>query len=238
MRRYALAADSKRHAARRNDVEYETEEQQVEALKDWWTENGKAVIAGVVLGATVIGGWTFWQNSVEKKTVAASDAFSRTLEAVNSSELDNALSIADEVQDDNPGHLYATYSSFAAARIAVENGDLEEAAARLEWVVENAPQDDVKLIAQVRLARVQGAVGDSTQALTTLPGSFPDSFAGLVQEARGDLHVQAGDASAAREAYQAAMDSDYVANREGLTMKLNELAQPGDMDEDSSESAS
>ncbi len=219
-------------------MEYETEEQQVQALKDWWEENGRAVIAGVVLGVAVIGGWTFWQNSSEKKIVAASDIFSRTLEAVNNAELDTALNLADEVQDDNPGHLYATYSSFAAARIAVENGDLDEAASRLEWVVENAPQDDVKLIAQVRLARVHGALGDTEEALSMLPGSYPDSFAGLVQEARGDLHILAGDAAAAREAYQAAAESEYVANREGLTMKLNELAQPGDMDDNGSENAS
>ncbi len=219
-------------------MEYETEEQQVEALKDWWTENGKAVIAGVVLGAAVIGGWTFWQSSAEKKTVAASDAFSQTLEAVNSAELDTALTLADEVQDDNSGHLYATYSSFAAARIAIENNDLDEAASRLEWVVDNAPQDDVKVIAQVRLARVQGAIGNASEGLSTLPNSFPDSFIGLVEEARGDLHVLAGDAAAAREAYQAAAESDYVANREGLVMKLNELAEPGDMDDSSSESTS
>ena len=41
-------------------MEYETEEQQVEALKDWWAENGRAVIAGVVLGVVVIGGLGLW----------------------------------------------------------------------------------------------------------------------------------------------------------------------------------
>ena len=29
---------------------YDTEEQQVEAIKDWWKENGKAVIFGAVIG--------------------------------------------------------------------------------------------------------------------------------------------------------------------------------------------
>ncbi len=54
-------------------MEYETEEQQVEALKEWWAENGKAVIAGIVLGAGVIGGWTFWKGHQEKQAVIASD---------------------------------------------------------------------------------------------------------------------------------------------------------------------
>jgi len=219
-------------------VEYETEEQQVEALKTWWAENGRAVIAGVVLGVAVIGGWTFWQNHTEMKTVAASDVFTRALEAADQADANATLNLADEVQSDNSGHLYASYASFAAARVAVENNDLDEAASRLEWVVENAPQDDVKLIAQVRLARVYGANGDPSAGLAVLPESFPDSFVGLVEEARGDLHVLAGDEDAARTAYQAAAASEYVANREGLTMKMNELAQPGDLDSSDSESAS
>jgi len=219
-------------------VKYETEEQQVEALKDWWTENGRAVIAGVVLGIAVIGGWSLWQGHRESKTVAASDSFSRTMEAAEAADADTALSLADQVQDENPGHLYAAYAGFAAARAAVENNDLAEAARQLEWVMENAPQEDVQLIAQVRLARVKGAIGDASGGLSALPTSFPDAFTGLVEEARGDLHSIAGDTEAARAAYQAAMDSEFVANREGLTMKLNEVALPEDVQDDASEGTS
>jgi predicted negative regulator of RcsB-dependent stress response len=82
----------------------------------------------------------------------------------------------------------------------------------------------VQLIAKVRLARVQGALGDAAAGLASLPSSFPDAFAGLVEEARGDLLFIKGDSDAARTAYEAAQDSAFVANREGLTMKLNELA--------------
>ena len=30
---------------------YKTEEEQVEAIKKWWQENGKSIIAGVVIAA-------------------------------------------------------------------------------------------------------------------------------------------------------------------------------------------
>lgn len=219
-------------------MEYETEEQQVEALKEWWAENGRAVIAGVVLGGSVIGGWTFWKGYQEKQVIAASDAFSRTMEAVEAADAESALELATELQDESPNHLYSAYANFAAALVAVENDDIPEAAARLEWVVENAPQDDVKLIAQVRLARVLGASGDTDAALSALPANFPESFAGLVEEARGDLLLQSGDSDAARNAYQAALDSQYVGNRDALNMKLNDLAVPGQDDGDKTKSAS
>jgi predicted negative regulator of RcsB-dependent stress response len=219
-------------------VDYETEEQQVEALKAWWAENGKAVIAGVVLGAGVIGGWTFWKGYQEKQAVLASDSYSRALEAIASADDTAALTLADELKNDQPNTLYAAYANLAAARVAVEKGDLADAASRLDWVAKNAPQDDVQLIAKVRLARVQGAQGDAAAGLASLPQTFPQAFVGLVEEARGDLLVQSGDLDGARSAYRPANDSQYVANREGLTMKLNELAVPGDVDAGQSESTS
>jgi predicted negative regulator of RcsB-dependent stress response len=209
-------------------VDYETEEQQVEALKSWWMENGRAVITGVVLGAGVIGGWTLWKGHQEKQAVIASDTFSRTLEAIDSKDTATAVSLADELVSDQPNTLYSAYANMAAARASVEKGDLADAASRLQWVARNAPQDDVQLIAKVRLARVQGALGDAAAGLASLPASYPDAFIGLVEEARGDLLVLSGDATAARTAYTAAQESQYVANRDGLNMKLNELAVPGD----------
>ncbi|MEW8396328.1 MAG: tetratricopeptide repeat protein, partial [Candidatus Thiodiazotropha sp.] len=37
--------------------EYQTEEEQVEAIKRWWKENGTSVIAGLVIGLGGIFGW-------------------------------------------------------------------------------------------------------------------------------------------------------------------------------------
>ncbi len=208
-------------------MDYETEEQQVEALKAWWAENGRAVITGVVLGALAIGSWTFWQDRKEGQAIAASDSFSLTMEAVESSDGAAAAKLADELQDDQPDTLYASYANLAAARADIEGDNLSSAADRLEWVSKNAPQADVKMIAKVRLARVKGAMGDAAGGLASLPATFPEAFTGLVEEARGDLLVREGDLAAAKTAYEAAQDSEYVSNPEGLTMKLNELAGEG-----------
>lgn len=205
-------------------MQYETEEQQVEALKEWWRENGKAVIAGVVLGAAAIGGWGAFKAYQEKQAVAASDMFSQGIDAAIDGDAATASELAKTVGEDHGGTLYASYTYLAAARAAVESGDLDSAATSLRWVVDNAEQDDVKLIASVRLARVLGVQGKATEGLALLPSSYAESFKGLVEEARGDLHVAAGDTNAARTAYTAAQESGNVSNAEGLLMKLNELA--------------
>ncbi|MBX2837465.1 MAG: tetratricopeptide repeat protein [Gammaproteobacteria bacterium] len=207
-------------------MDFETEEQQVEALKEWWAENGRAVIVGVVLGAGLIGGWTLWKNAAEKAALAASDTFSASLDVLDKEETDiTALnSLAETVSDEQPKSLYASYTRLAAAREAVEAGDIEQAKEHLAWVVDNSKQEEVTLIAQIRLARVEGALGGAEAGLKLLPESYSESFTALIEEARGDLLVANGDASAALSAYQKAQDSGNVANPTALTMKINELA--------------
>ena len=208
-------------------MEYETEEQQVDALKAWWKENGKAVIAGVVIGASLIGGWSWYKQHQENQAVAASDAFSQSMQAAAAGELDKVSVLASELADDQPKTLYAAYANLAAAKAAVEADNLDLAVEKLSWVSESASQSDVKLIATIRLARVKSSLGDVAGALALLPNTYPSEFTGLVEEARGDLHVAAGDASAARAAYQQAQSSDNIANSAALTMKINELVSSG-----------
>ena len=205
-------------------MEYETEEQQVEALKAWWSENGRAVIAGIVLGVVVIGGWSFWKSRQAQAAVAASDLYSRAMAAVDGGDGAQVAELADTLADDHDDTLYASFASLAAARVAIEAGDLAAAAARLAWTAEHAPQDDVRLIARVRLARVEGAEGKGEEALQSLPSSYPEEFTGLVEEARGDLLLASGDADGARAAYEKARDAGNVADPEALGMKLDDLA--------------
>ena len=41
-------------------AENETEEQQIDALKEWWKQNGSAAVIGVVLGVGSLVGWKGW----------------------------------------------------------------------------------------------------------------------------------------------------------------------------------
>lgn len=206
-------------------MSYETEEQQVEALKQWWDENGKAVILGVGLGVLIIAGYNYWQHRKATAAVEASDMYSESIEALRTGDTDNAQKIATELSDEHGGALYAVYARMGAARAAIEGGDVAAAADHLKWAVNNSDLPEVKTIAQIRLARVQAELGDVDAALKTLPGSPNEAFLGLVEETRGDLHVIAGDNAAARTAYQAAIDAGGVADLNALEIKLNDLSE-------------
>jgi len=209
-------------------VSYETEEQQVEALKEWWDENGRAVLLGVGLGIFIIAAYNFWQSRKEANAVEASDLYSQSVDALREGDTGKAQELAEELSDEHGGTLYASYARMAAARAAIEGGDIEAAADHLKWAVNNTDQPDVKVIAQLRLARVNAELGDVEAALKTLPKSANDSFKGMLEEVRGDLQLLSGDTGAAREAYEAALEAGGVADPATLQIKLNDLAEAAD----------
>ena len=208
-------------------MEYETEEQQVEALKKWWAENGRSVILGVGIGVAAIGGWQLWNKHTVSQSRQASDWYEQTIRAMSGE--GDVGELAKKVRDDHDDSLYASLAAMAAARGYVEQGKLEEAGKELSWTASNAPDKQVALIARIRLARVQSALGKPEEALKTLPKKAPESFTALVEEVRGDLYVATGDMDKALTAYQAALDSGQnVSNSQVLTMKINELATAAD----------
>ena len=39
-----------------------SEDEQVEAIKQWLKKNGPGIVAGIAIGLAAIGGWRWWQN--------------------------------------------------------------------------------------------------------------------------------------------------------------------------------
>lgn len=208
-------------------MEYETEEQQVEAIKKWWADNGNSVILGVAIGGAAILGWQFWNKHQLSKARQASDGYAETLEAMSSDA--DAVSLASKVKDDHGGTLYASMAALAAAREHVTHGAIDKAEDELSWVVKNSPVEEVAMIARVRLARVQASLGEHDKAMKTLPSKAPEAFTALIEEVRGDLYVATGDHEKARQSYSAALESSAPGgDRNTLTMKLNDLATPAE----------
>jgi predicted negative regulator of RcsB-dependent stress response len=44
---------------------YRTEEEQVDALKKWWIDNGNSLLIGIVIALAVIFGWKMYKQKVE-----------------------------------------------------------------------------------------------------------------------------------------------------------------------------
>lgn len=133
---------------------YETEEQQVEAIKQFWKENGAAIILGAVIGFGALFGWNYYQDYKEKQGGLASMAYS---EVLSLSETADSDALADKVEGLKTEHSTSSYASLAALTFAeqlVNDDKFAEAAEQLKWVVDQS-NDTFESIAQLRLARVQ-----------------------------------------------------------------------------------
>ena len=193
-----------------------TEEEQLEALKRWWQENGKWVVTAVVLSVGGYFGWGAWQDHQRAQAEAASQVYTQLLEtlAVRESgapepeELARAQALVTELKADYAHGAYAINAALINAGSAVQNGDLDTAEQELRWVLEQKPDAAVAEVARLRLSRVLLAQGNARAALAEVTDQVEvDSLKADYAELRGDSHLALGDIEAAREAYETALNS-------------------------------
>ena len=208
---------------------YDSEQDQVEALKKWWKENGRSVIAGLVIGLGAVLGWQYWVKHQEKQAITSSISYELLVELVNSDRADEARQQGQRLIEASPRSTYAALSALLLARISLEQDDPAEAKQYLQWVIDHTNLEALKQVARLRLARLLLAEQAFDEALALLPGDTAQSFEAPVEETRGDVLAARGDRDGARTAYSRALLSlpPTSTNRQMLQMKLDDLG-PGE----------
>ncbi|HAN27754.1 MAG TPA: hypothetical protein DCP75_08565, partial [Haliea salexigens] len=214
--------------------QYRTEEEQVEALRRWWDENGRSTLVAIVLVLAGTFAWQGWQRYDAQRTASASDLYQQMLEAAALAQEGAATAapvsqLATQLRRDFAGTSYAQFAALHQARVAVIAGDLEAAEADLRWVLGKADSgSETALVAQLRLARVVAAQGNVEQALALLAPEAMGKYQAAAAMARGDVLAGAGRAEEALAAYREAqaLVQTYPAqlNLETLAAKLQSLA--------------
>jgi len=197
---------------------YSTEEQQAEAIKRFFCENGLSLALGVIVGLGGLYGWKAYNQNQITTAEQASDAYTKLVES------DNVLASADAFISENKDTQYATLAAFVAAKEAVDAQKLDVANEKLSWIVSNVDNAQLKAIATTRLARVQIAQQQYDDALSTLNAPLPEAFNANVAELKGDIYTQQGNKEQARVAYQAAVDAGGLTSNPLLQIKLDDLA--------------
>ncbi|HAW93454.1 MULTISPECIES: YfgM family protein [unclassified Arsukibacterium] len=201
---------------------YSSEEQQVEAIKRFWNDYGKAILGGVVIGLAGLYGWRYFQAEQREQAEQVSAQYSQLLEQ-QQAEGSDWLSSAKGFIDGQSDTSYAVFAALLAAREAIEQQQLATAAEHLNWVISNAKDTPVQAIAQLRLARVQREQGNYSDALATLAMPVPASFETQQAELKGDVLQLTGELAQAKAAYQQALATSEQ-TRPLLQVKLDELA--------------
>jgi len=190
--------------------QYRTEEEQVEALRRWWNENGRSTVAAVVIALAAGFGWQAWKGHQQGQEENASDLYQAMLQQLGGDEMgaaqrDAVIGLAEQLKADYSGSTYAQFAALQLARLAVNGGDLAEAEAQLRWVLGKADKgSDTEQVAQLRLARVLAARGEAEQALAILDQAGSGPYEASIAMARGDILFGLGRRDEALAAYTSA----------------------------------
>ena len=205
------------------------EQEQIDALKAWWNDNGTTVLGALLIVVVVMGGWRGWQYYQAKQAgeaVMLYQQFAMQLESNDTKRINDA---AAAVMDKFASTAYAPRAALLAAQVneqGLENGqgrDVPRAKTQLQWVIDHAGEAGLKDVARLRLAAVLLDEKNYTDAMKLLDTKHPASFDGLYADLKGDVLSAQGKNDEARSAYKLAYEKTDASSmyRSLIQMKLD-----------------
>ncbi|HBO24984.1 MAG TPA: hypothetical protein DD649_19180 [Providencia sp.] len=202
---------------------YTNENDQVDAIKRFFANNGVALVVGLVIGVGGVFGWNYWQShktNVLQESAQKYEAVSTQLHSGTVQGIEAAQKFAAETDD-----VYSAMMGLELAQISVDKGDLANAQKALTYALAKAKTVDMQDLISFRLARVQLALGNLDQAMTSIENIKGKSWQAAAQDVRGDVLLQKGDKAGAKAAYTQGLESDGSQSLRGiLTLKLNNVS--------------
>jgi predicted negative regulator of RcsB-dependent stress response len=206
---------------------YDTEEEQIEQFKRWWSVNQTAIIVGVITAIVIVSGANFWQRYQQDKHTQASQAFQELLDNAAKNNLDAVEKIAEKLNKEYATSAYAQFASLELAKIKVQKGDLEAAKAILDNQIKTSDSDEIKHLARLRLIELDIATKQYEQGLQLISAVDPaksEGFAANYDELQGDIYVALDRLDEARSAYQSAIRTGQATPL--IQFKLDDIAAP------------
>ncbi len=179
---------------------YTSEREQVEAIKKWWQDNGKAIVLGLVVGLGGLGAWRYWNDMQDARAENASVNYEQFLNLTAQGAGKEAREAGQAILDTYPKTTYARLTALLLAKLDVDDGKLEDAKKRLQWVIDNAGGPELVALAKSRMAQIILAEGNAEAALKAFEPIDP-VHAAQFAEVKGDILAALGKKPEAAIAY-------------------------------------
>jgi predicted negative regulator of RcsB-dependent stress response len=205
--------------------DYLTDRDQEEALRNWWRENWKWILAGIALGLGLLAGYQYWQTYRAQRASAAAKVYADMQKALAANDVDQAGKLLNDLAGDHAKSGYTQQGRLLLAKRAAEAGKFDDAIKHLREVVDSSSDEELGQVARLRLARLLIQTGKHDEALQLLDVAKTGAFSAQAREIRGDALVAKGDAQGARAEYAAALapDAEGQVDRPTVEMKLRDV---------------
>lgn len=205
---------------------YDLEEQeQLATLKGWWKQYGNLVSWVVIAALLAFSGWSGWKYYQRDQSMKAALLYEEILKAVDGKDAAKIARAAADIKDKFSSTAYAQMGSLSAAKAAFDANDNKAAKAHLQWIVDNGRGEEFKAIARIRLAGLLLDEKAYDEGIKVLSAEFPEQFAALAADRRGDLLVAQNKLAEGRAAYKEALDKTESKNpaRQMIQLKFDAL---------------
>ena len=201
------------------------EQEQWELAKQKIRELWIYVVGGIALGLGGLGAWNWWQERREVQAETASARYEELIQAFQRNDATRGMTLLEELKSQYPWTPYPALGTLIAVRVQVDGNELDKAAAGLKYVMDSAKDDEIRLIARMRLARVMSSQGKHDEALALLNVEDAGEFAPRLSDTRGDVLLAKGDRDGALREYLAARASpnDGRLDQDILDLKIRDL---------------
>jgi predicted negative regulator of RcsB-dependent stress response len=202
---------------------YSNENEQVDALRQFFANNGKFLAVGVIIGIAALGGWRFWSSHQEGTDKAASAEYQQLTSAMQADKPDSLAAVATFASENNS--TYGALASLDLAKQYVETNQLDKAITLLQSGLKDTKDANLQAVINLRLARIQLQQSQADAALSTLNNVKGDGWTAIVADIRGEALLSKGDKQGARDAWSKGAESQASpALKQMLQMKMNNLS--------------
>lgn len=205
---------------------YMTEEEQLEAIKQWWKKYSGVITVALSVILLLAAGYRYWNWHQEKVALQASAAYEKMIISFTNAKTADSQSYANQLISEYGKTSYADSARMLLAKYLVEANQYAKARVYLEQVAHSAAMPALQRVAKTRLARLLMADKQYDSALKTLDTIDDKSYVPLINELKGDIFTAKGDTHKALKFYTVAVKASQETNTGNsfLEMKLNELA--------------
>ena len=202
------------------------EQEQIDALKAWWSKYGNLVLGVITAVLLVLAAWQGWNWYQRNQATQAAGYFEALQNAARQANVDQVRDASRALRGDFGSTAYAPRGALVAAQAMLAAGDADGAREQLQWIIEQRGDDPLAPVAKVRLAGVLIDLKQYDAALGLVSGPAPAGFDALYADRRGDVLFAQGKAADARAAWQSALDAFEPASplRSVVQLKINALA--------------
>lgn len=203
---------------------HRTEEEQVEAIKDWWKENGTSIVVGVALGIAAIFGVRYWFDYQKAQAQQASALYAGVLASL-ASDKQKSESLASDMAANYSSTPYASLTALSLAKLKVEDKDYQGAQTYLQWVLDNGTDEGFQHVARIRLARLLIEDNKLDKAENLIKAISAAGFNSEYAELRGDIFLSKKELTQAAENYRLALVGLQPSSQRNqlLQMKIDDL---------------